>query len=146
MRTHGLARTAEHRSWSSMLNRCQNCKTPAYAWYGAKGITVCDRWKQDFSAFLSDMGPKPSPLHTLDRIDGNGNYTPVNCRWATRKEQSRNRACASRRLILDGIALPVWRWAELKGMNYRTLYYRIFSYNWTVREALTTAVRDWGRI
>lgn len=86
------ARTShpDYKLWHGMVRRCSSPKHKNYVNYGARGIKVCDRW-QDFWAFLSDMGPRPSPLHSVDRIDCNGNYEPSNCRWATPKEQSRNR-------------------------------------------------------
>lgn len=90
--------------WKSMLSRCLNPNSPGYKkWYGAKGITVCSRWAErgprgktkgyapGFLAFIEDMGPKPSPTHSLDRIDPAGNYEPTNCRWATRSEQASNK-------------------------------------------------------
>jgi hypothetical protein len=73
-----------------MKLRCNNKSAPAFARYGAVGITVCERWNDSFEAFLQDVGPRPSPKHSLDRIDNSGNYEPGNCRWATQIEQIRN--------------------------------------------------------
>lgn len=73
-----------------MKQRCHNPKNSKYALYGGKGIEVCERWRGSFVAFLEDMGEKPSPKHSIDRIDGKGNYTPENCRWATIDQQNRN--------------------------------------------------------
>jgi hypothetical protein len=89
-RTHGKSRTPEHRAWRGMLDRCTLPTHISYPYYGGRGITVCERWRS-FANFLADMGPKPTSKHTLDRINGNGNYEPSNCRWATWSEQNRNR-------------------------------------------------------
>jgi hypothetical protein len=93
-RNHGYFNTPTHRIWSAMKRRCFNKNAPNYKWYGARGITVCDRWLL-FENFLEDMGERPGKL-TLDRTYNDGNYEPGNCRWATMKEQSSNRRSASK--------------------------------------------------
>lgn len=90
-RTHGLARSAEYNSWIGAKMRCYNPNDGRFESYGGRGITVCERWRDSFEAFLEDMGPRPSKRHSLDRIDNDGHYEPANCRWADRKTQVRNR-------------------------------------------------------
>lgn len=87
---HGLSNTPEYTTWEGMLSRCYNKKSVKYMYYGGRGITICDRWKENFPSFLEDMGNKPSKSHTLDRIDNDGNYEKSNCRWVTMTHQNRN--------------------------------------------------------
>lgn len=89
--THGRNKTPEHRSWSGMIQRCTNPNMDSWPDYGGRGIAVCERWRNSFEAFLADVGERPSPAHSLDRIDPNGNYEPGNCRWATRAQQAQGR-------------------------------------------------------
>lgn len=92
--THGLTQTPEYEIWGSMIQRCTNSRSTEYENYGGRGIAVCDRWL-DFTNFLEDMGERPTPKHSIDRVDVDGNYEPTNCRWATRLEQNRNQRLRS---------------------------------------------------
>lgn len=91
-RANGLdpCNTPEYHSWTAMKSRCYNQNNHAYSRYGGRGIEVCPSWKESYKTFLADMGNKPSPAHSLDRIDNEGNYEPSNCRWATPTEQTVN--------------------------------------------------------
>lgn len=90
MRTHGMSNTPEYKAWFEMKRRCYNKNRKGYKNYGGRGIKVCDRWLESFENFYEDMGDRPSPNHSLDRIDVNGNYEPSNCKWSDRTEQNYN--------------------------------------------------------
>lgn len=140
-RTHGQTDSPEHNSWTSMLGRCFNSNDERWEDYGGRGISVCERWRGSFENFLADMGPRPSPEHSLDRYpDPDGNYEPDNCRWATRSEQQRNRRCTPV-LEYKGERRPLIEWAERLGIPYQTLSTRIRR-GWSVERAMTAPVQE----
>ncbi len=134
MTTHGMYKSTEYQSWQGMKERCYNPANRSYPNYGGRGIAVCDRWRDSFVAFFEDMGPKPSPTHSLDRIDGNGDYRPDNCRWATR-EQQQNNLRINRMLTYDGKTQTLARWAKELGIRQKTISTRL-SAGHSVEEAL----------
>lgn len=122
--THGYTDTKEFRAWSSMKTRCYNPKCENYPHYGGRGITVCDRWRESFEAFLDDLGPAPSPEYSIDRIDNDGNYEPGNVRWATLNEQCNNRR-TNQNLGIKGISKTVTEWAKESGLSPETITWRV---------------------
>jgi hypothetical protein len=118
-----------------MLERCYNPKQKYYKNYGGRGIKVCARWRKSFENFLEDMGRRP-PKMTLNRIDNDGDYTPKNCNWATRKEQMRNSRLA-RILEYEGEKRSVPEWATKLGLPKRVIHSRLFA-GWPVERALGT--------
>lgn len=136
-----VKKSPEYQSWASMLGRCFNPNRSHFHRYGGRGITVCERWRNSFQTFLEDMGPRPTPKHTLDRFPNNsGNYEPGNVRWATRKEQSRNRG-NNTLITADGLSLCVTEWAERLGASTTAIYHRINNLKWDESRAVLTPVR-----
>jgi hypothetical protein len=139
-RTHGMSGTRIYATWQSMIARCYRLSSQSYRYYGAKGIIVCDRWRNSFSAFHEDMGDPPTDKHEIDRFpNGAGNYEPGNCRWATEAEQNRNTS-RNRKLTHDGETLVLREWATRLGIKPATLWARIMVYGWDTQRALTTPV------
>ncbi len=134
--THGMYGTPENIAWGSMLYRCTNPRAPNFANYGGRGITVCDRWRASFETFLADMGPRPSPRHSLDRIDVNGNYGPSNCRWATSVEQASNKR-NNHVMTVDGRSETIAEWARTTGLLVSTIRERIRR-GWDASRAVMT--------
>lgn len=133
---HGHTGTPLHKIWIQMRDRCRRPQHPAFARYGGRGITVCERWEA-YENFAADMGERPSPKHSIDRIDNDKGYSPDNCRWATNKEQNRNRT-GVHALTFNGRTQPISAWAEETGIDRSVLYMRINQRGWSVEMALTT--------
>lgn len=123
-RKHGHSGRSEYLAWLTMISRCYHRNCPDYSYYGERGIRVCAEWRSDYLAFIRDLGLKSGSEYTLERIDVNGDYCPGNCRWATRKEQSRNTR-RNRRLTIDGITKVVAEWAECSGTRSTTIIQRL---------------------
>lgn len=121
---HAKSSTPIYKTWRGMLSRCTNPKVPQYPDYGARGIYVCDRWANDFCAFYEDMGDKPSPSHSLDRIDNDGPYSPENCRWATPEQQARNKRTTIF-VEMDGSKISLREACEISGEKYHTAKWRL---------------------
>lgn len=118
---HGLSKTSEYHTLRGMIDRCSNPKCKAYKYYGGRGIQVCDRWKNPVDGlqnFISDMGKKPLPDLSIDRIDNDGNYEPGNCRWATQEEQQKNKRRPTRKVPARVILIH-------KEQNVATVNYQV---------------------
>lgn len=125
-----------------MRQRCFDSSLDSYANYGGRGISVCPEWLDDFSRFLADVGPRPTPKHSLDRIDVNGNYEPDNVRWATAREQQWNQR-HTRMVERDGELVPAAKLAYEAGLHVNVLMRRI-KLGWDLDRAMTTPVN--GRV
>ena len=133
--THGKNKTAEHKIWIGMKNRCSNPKNRSFARYGGKGIAVCERWTKSFEGFLSDMGHRPSPAHSIDRIKSSLGYSPWNCRWATIDEQQNNKN-NSVKITSNGSTLTAAQWSRKLGGNAHLVLSRL-GLGWTKDEAVS---------
>lgn len=117
---HGRINTPEYKIWKGMKGRCYMPTNGSYVNYGARGISVCDRWRQSFESFLTDMGSRPSAKHSIERIDVNGNYEPSNCKWATRFEQENNKR-TNVFVTWNGKTLTYSQWARELNENPATI-------------------------
>lgn len=143
---HGRSDKTEQRIWSDMKRRCYDEKRKDYKRYGARGIKVCDRWLfgdgviSGFHCFFNDMGIRPSPDHTLDRIENDLGYSKENCRWANRRQQSYNRRNT---FIVKafGMEITLAEAEDSFGISAPTIYQRIKTHGMSHEEALTRPVR-----
>lgn len=132
----------EYVCWNNMIQRCYNRKNTVYKHYGGRGIRICREWRS-FDAFYADMGDRPSPRHSLDRLDSNGNYEPSNCAWRTPVDQANNRR-GNRHLAFQGRTLTVSQWARETGLSVYCIRYRV-DQGWSVERALTTPKLERGK-
>jgi hypothetical protein len=132
-KTHGKSKTQTYRIWHQMLDRCRNPKSTVFAYYGGRGISVCERWRS-FENFFADMGERPEG-RSIERNDVNGSYEPGNCRWATDKEQNLNKRNTVY-MELRGVRKPMMEWAEELGISYDALKGRR-KLGWSDERALT---------
>lgn len=143
--THGLSHSREWRIWAGMKNRCLNPKVRSYMDYGGRGISVCDRWlngeggRGGFECFYSDMGPRPTPKHSLERKNNDGNYEPGNVVWATTQEQNLNTRVI-KRIQFQGQTLTSHEWSTITGIANSEINKRI-NRGWSVERALTQPMR-----
>jgi hypothetical protein len=137
--TVGGTTTRCYRAWDAMRQRCENPKTISYHNYGGRGIVVCERWRS-FDNFLADMGVPPTEKHQLDRIRADGHYEPGNCRWATTREQARNKR-TNVFLEFNGRRQTIADWAEELGVKVNTLVYRRLR-GWSTERLLSQAIQD----
>lgn len=133
----------EYCAWASAKNRCNNNRNLSYENYGARGISMCKEWALSFETFLSDMGPKPSKRHQLDRIDVDGNYCPENCRWALPVVQQNNRRNTIQ-LLINGRKLSLQEASRQYGVNEATIRRRLRA-GYRMEEAVVPVRRLSGR-
>ena len=136
MRTRQYIQTYD--VWKSMKRRCTNPSASDFARYGAKGISVCERWATSFKTFLADMGLKPDG-YSIDRIDGNGNYEPANCRWVPLAKQNSNKR-TNHVIEFAGKTMTLSDWAREIGTSQAVLSWRICTAKWPIERALTQPV------
>lgn len=137
VQTHGMYKSREYLCWMNMWRRCTYSKHKAFPDYGGRGIKVCERWEK-FENFYADMGAKPDPKHSLDRIDVNGHYEPGNCRWATASDQLNNTR-RNHTVEFRGESKTISEWAKAMNMSHETLRARL-RLGWSIECALTTPV------
>lgn len=137
--SHGLSKLPEYKIWLGMRCRCECPTATGYSRYGGRRITVCDEWHL-FEAFYRDIGPRPSPKHTIERIDNALGYSKENCCWATRTEQMRNMG-RNHLITFRGKTQCLQDWAAEMGTNKNTLRKRL-KRGWSVERALTCPARS----
>ncbi len=144
--THGDNRVGNrhplYKTWAGILRRCNNTHEENYERYGGRGIKVCERWL-DYANFKEDMAEGYAPGLSIERNDNDGNYCKENCRWATRKEQCRNRR-SNFNVTFRGETRPIIEWGEVLGIPWSRIYQRITKLGWPVDRSMTELPRPWS--
>jgi hypothetical protein len=135
--THGMRKTRIYSIWCNMISRCCNENSPSYKRYGSRGITVCEEWIASFEKFYEDMSDGYRDDLSLEREDNNGNYNKNNCKWATKKEQARNRR-SNVLVTINGRTMCVEEWSEISGINSQLIRGRLTN-GWSGDKAVFTA-------
>ncbi len=139
-RTHGKTGTVEYKIWAKIKLRTENPNTRSYRNYGARGIKLCSLWRQSFDEFLAHVGLRPSPSHSIDRIDNDRGYEPGNVRWATREQQASNRRNTVM-LTFNGVSKPQSVWEKETGVRVGSR----LKMGWSVEDAITRPKGTGGR-
>lgn len=132
----GIRPTREYIAWRRIIDACENPQSFGYKDYGARGIQISSLWREDFMKFFNDMGPRPTPQHSVDRIDNSGNYCKENCRWATTSEQARNRR-SNLMITHNGATKCAADWAQETGIS-PSIISRRHRMGWSAKEILET--------
>lgn len=143
--THGAQKNGaklwrEYSVWLAIKQRCRNKESSCYPYYGGRGIDICQDWFDDFSKFIEHIGPSPSKLHTIERIDNNRGYEPGNVRWATRSEQNENTR-QTRLISFGGITQSIGKWSRCLGISRACIRHRMDILKLPVEEVLTSKDR-----
>lgn len=137
---HGMSRSPEYKLWGNIKQRCRNHNTPYFHNYGARGVSMYGPWENSFEQFLQDVGERPGPGYSLDRIDNSRGYTPGNVRWATKRAQACNMR-KNRIITCMGKSMTISEWADEVGLAPSTIHYRL-SVGMSVENALFTPRRS----
>lgn len=134
---HGMSGTPEHSAWYHLIQRCEKPTDSRFHCYGARGIKVCERWKgkNGFANFIKDMGPRPGPEYSIDRINNNDDYKPSNCKWSTRIEQANNKSI-NIVISYQGETKTLKEWSRVLGFDYKNVWERIKSLGWSFEKAI----------
>ena len=137
--SHGMTETSEYSAWKNIKSRCLNSDHKHYSNYGGRGIKICDRWKNSFENFFTDMGKKPTSKHSIDRIDNNSDYCPENCKWSTRVQQENNKRTNKPLITIGNETRTIAQWTTKMGFEESVIYNRL-KLGWSEYDAVMTPV------